>query len=1099
MSSAEKDAILVPVGTVTLLLADVEGSVRWWESDPVAAPEEFERYDQTVSAIVEAHSGVRPVEQGEGDSFLAAFARPSDAVSAAATLQRALRDLGLRVRMAVHSGETQVRDGQRYVGHAVHRAARIRDLAAGGQVLVSGAARALLADTIPQDLGLLDLGDHRLRDLARAERLFQLEGPDLERAFPPLLSLDAHPNNLPSKPTSFVGREHELDTLSALVGANRLVTVAGTGGCGKTRLAVQCAAMMSGEFESGPWFVDLAELDGDGSPLDALRHAIDGGTGPTAGDPFEAVLDFLRSQRSLVIFDNCEHLVAAVAEVATQLLHAEPELRIMATSREPLDIEGEVVWRLGPLAVPDEGASPDASIDVDSVALFVERARLARPTFELNEATGAAVIEICRRVDGLALAIELAASRVRVLSVQAIADGLANYFRMLAGSSRTAAPRHQTMLASLEWSHHLLSPAEQAVFRRLAVFPGPFDLAAVEDVVAITPVDREVVFETMCGLVDRSLVLSLVAEDSTVGTGRYRTLEPVREFARHQLVAAGEVEDLERRLVRYYRAWRTAPPSRSRTVAEIALEYPNLVAAMGNAAAAGSVDDVAALATSLDEYWHFTGQAGDARRWYDWLFEHKDLLDERRRARILALQTWVLTDERRHEEALERADEAIALAAADDDQRLHSIALAARSHATFCAGDRAGAVRFLEQAVDVNGRLPVAARAGQVAQLAYHYGQLGQPNRGLALLEENLGQWGDAVAPQTAVMIHTRQASLAMEAGDLRIAGRSAGLALGIARGMGSPTAMLDPLMVASAVHGAAGDWQNAEALLVEARTVATALGSKRVGQAEVMLARLALSRGNLGAAQMLRDPPYQVPVIESALAELAFLEGDVDDAARHVRAALAGEESSRGVPSAMTLCVAAATGIARGDLGGVEDDLHAALDRAVAGGAVHDALRVLLAIGWLAAATGEAGYAVRILSGTRRSLSERGYVITDFEDRETRRALEAAMTELGDRFEDLSAEGGRLTFEEVIEFAGRGRGRCGRPKVGWDSLTPVELRVAALVAEGLANPEIASQLLMSRATVKSHLSRIFTKLGISSRTELVRDMVARTSRTVEP
>ena len=1085
MSNADKDATLVPVGTVTLLLADIEGSVRWWENDPTGAPEEYARFDRTVTAVVEAHSGVRPLEQGEGDSFLAAFARPSDAVSAAAALQEALLAMGLRVRMAVHAGEAEVRDGQRYLGHTVHRAARIRDLAAGGQVLVSDAARALLADSLPEDLGLRDLGEHRLRDLARIERLYQLEGRGLEGDFPPLPSLDAHPNNLPSVATSFVGREHELETLDALVGANRLVTVAGLGGCGKTRLAIQCAARLSGEVESGPWFVDLSELAPDGSVVEALRHALGASRG-SAGDAFDAATAVLGPGRSLVVLDNCEHVVAAVAELATRLLRAVPGLRVLATSREPLDIDGEVLWRLGPLAVPEEDVTLEAAADVDSVALFVERARLARPTFELTEATLAAVVAICRRVEGLALAIELAASRVRVLAVQAIADGMADYFRMLAGSSRTASPRQQTMLASLEWSHHLLGPVEQAVFRRLAVFPGTFDLAAVEDVAALPPVDRVNVFDALCGLVDRSLLLALD------GAGRYRTLEPVREFARRQLDAAGELEALEARLVRYYRAWRTATPTRSRTVHEVASEYPNLVAALANAAATGAVDDVAALAASLDEYWQFTGNSADARRWYGWLFEHREGLDERRRARFLAMHIWVLTDELQNDEAVARAEEAISLALGDDDARVLSIALAARSHAALSSGDRVGAAHFLEQAVEVNGQLPTAARASQVAQLAYYYGTLGQAARGRALLDAHLAQWGDAVAPQTAVMVHTRQASLANEFGDLDGAKRSAELALGIARRMGSPTSILDPLQVASAVHAAAGEWEIGVSLLLEARAIASDLRSRRVDQSEVMLARIALSRGDLEGAQLFRHAPYHVPVIDSACAELAFLEGDVEGADRHVRCALEGERAGRGAPAAMTLCVAAAIGIAKGELRGLLDELHAALDRAIAGAATPDSLRLLRAIGWLEAATDTPCDAVRILVAARRGLHDRGYVATTFEEREDERALAAARDALADGFDACAEEGDRLSFDELVEFARRGRGKRGRPKSGWESLTPVEEQVAALVADGLANPEIADRLLMSRATVKSHLGHIFTKLGISSRTELVRDHVAR-------
>ncbi len=506
----------LPTGTVTFLLTDVEGSSRRWDSAAEAMAAAIARHYDLLGEAIAAHGGVRPVEQGEGDSVVGAFPRATDAVRAAIDAQRALQaeswpeGAELRVRMAIHTGEAQMRDSGNYFGQAIMRCARLRAIAHGGQVLVSEPTAALVAGQLAGEAVLTDLGVHRLKDLSRPERVWQLSAPGLAEDFPPLRSLDAFAHNLPVQLTPLFGREQLIGEVAQRLAEDRLVTLTGAGGVGKTRLALAVAGEVLDRFPGGVWLVELAGLANPEGVAAAVLAAL--GVQPSfSANLVDQIAAYLGSEASLVVLDNCEHLVAGCAQLVADVLVASPAVSVLATSREPLSVPGEVTWRVPSLGAPPVEAALAVPVltQYDAVRLFIDRARRARPSFAVTDTNAAAVAQICSRLDGIPLAIELAAARVRQFSVERIARDLDDRFRVLTGGARTLLPRHQTLAASIDWSHDRLEPAEAVVFRRLGVFAGLFPLEAAEAVVAgpgdLDPVG---VFDTVSRLADKNLVRS---------------------------------------------------------------------------------------------------------------------------------------------------------------------------------------------------------------------------------------------------------------------------------------------------------------------------------------------------------------------------------------------------------------------------------------------------------------------------------------------------------------------------------------------------------------------------------------------------------------
>jgi predicted ATPase/class 3 adenylate cyclase len=551
----------LPVGTLTFLMTDIEGSTRLWERDAAAMQPVLARHDSLVKTNVEKAGG-QLVEAGrEGDSALAVFGRARDAFACALRLQRALireawpEGVDLRVRLALHSGEAELRAGH-YHGLAVYRCARLLAAGHGGQVLVSQATAELGRDVLPRAASLRELGLHRLKDLSRPEPVFQLLHPELPGDFPALRTLDRNPTNLPVQLSSFVGRERELSDVQELLSRSRLVTLTGAGGSGKTRLALQAAAGLRDGYPEGSWFVDLAPLGGAELLPQTIARALAIREEP-ARLPMETVVDHLLAKRVLLVLDNCEHLVEAAALAAETLLVACPRLSLLATSREPLKTAGEQVYRVSPMRVPDPAPTLDLKelVRVDAVHLFSDRAAMVLPTFAVTAQNAATVSQLCRRLDGIPLALELAAARVGVMTPADIVARLDDRFRLLASGKRTSITRQQTLLAALDWSYYLLAEPERTVFRRLAIFSGGFDLEAAAAVCADDAVPGPNVLNLLSALVEKSL---LIAEESSLSRTRYRLLETLRMYARERMQEAEEEQAFRRGQLAGVRGWLAA-------------------------------------------------------------------------------------------------------------------------------------------------------------------------------------------------------------------------------------------------------------------------------------------------------------------------------------------------------------------------------------------------------------------------------------------------------------------------------------------------------------------------------------------------------------
>src|SRR6516225_390077 len=525
--SAEAD---LPAGTVTFLLTDIEGSTRLWESVPKAMEVALERHDRLVTEVIEGHGGVVVTSRGEGDSFFAVFASAVAAVEAAGDCQLRLNaeawpaGAALQVRMGLHTGEARVLGGD-YVDHApINRCARLKAAAHGGQVLVTKTTRNLVEGRLGGGFGLKRLGEFRLRDLAEPELIYQLTHADLPADFPPIRTLSERPGNLPLQVSSFIGRERELEQAAAALGQARVITLTGPGGVGKTRLALQAAARTVERFEGGAWLCELAPVR-DPAGVDDAVAAVFSVTARAGQDTRGALVEFLRAKQLLLVLDNCEHLLEAAAALAEVLQRSCNRLVILATSREAL-------------GVPGIGADLAAISDAEAVRLFAERAAAVKPGFAVTAANAAAVTAVVRRLDGIALAIELAAARVPAMTVAELARRLERSFAVLAAGPRGSVAHHQTLRATIDWSFQLLAAPEQALLARLAVFARGCTLEAAEEVCGREGIGPDTVFELLASLVAQSLV---VAEEKGPQT-RYRLLETIRQHIEDHRNESGEDE-----------------------------------------------------------------------------------------------------------------------------------------------------------------------------------------------------------------------------------------------------------------------------------------------------------------------------------------------------------------------------------------------------------------------------------------------------------------------------------------------------------------------------------------------------------------------------
>jgi predicted ATPase/class 3 adenylate cyclase len=616
--------------TVVFLFTDIEASTRRWEGDQDAMAVDLARHDELLQDAVDEAGG--RVFAHTGDGMCAVFSTSVRGLTAAITAQRAFVDekwrspVPLRVRMAIHAGAAE-RRGDNYLGPSLNRAARLLALASGGQVLCSQAVADLVRDDLPAGVTLVDLGEYELADLSRPEQVFQITHPELPSEFPALRSSGRRRHNLPTTLTSFIGRAGEIEEVRGLLSNSRLVTLSGVGGSGKTRLALEVAAGSLERFPDGVWVIELGPVRDQAlvpSTAASTLGVVTTGSGATPDAVTGRICEYLQSRKALLLLENCEHLVEAVAPLVHALLANCPGVTILTTSREILGLAGEVAWRVPALSLPDPStARAEELANSDAAALFCERAWAAQPGFVLNPANAAAVTQICHRLDGIPLALELAAARIRVLGAGDLARRLDQRFRVLTGGDRTAVPRHQTLQATMDWSYDLLPLDEKVALRRLAVFPGSFDLDAAESVVQgskdLTPPEGDVL-DLLSRLVDKSLV---TVESHGVET-RFRLLEIVREYAAGKLGEANEISAARRRHRDHFltigstqedridptRTWSTGDWIRRADA-----DHHSFRAALEWSLAEGEAEAAIGLAAALWRYWWWARPLEG----YDWL------------------------------------------------------------------------------------------------------------------------------------------------------------------------------------------------------------------------------------------------------------------------------------------------------------------------------------------------------------------------------------------------------------------------------------------------------------------------------------------------
>jgi len=882
-------------GVITFLFTDIEGSSLLWEQEPERMPQALALHDAQVRATIADHRG--RVVKMLGDGVHAVFDDPRDAIDAAIELLRAIADpaatngIAFRVRCGLHAGIEENRDND-FFGRAVNRAARIMAVAHGGQILVSQTIATLVGGRLPTEVTLRDLGLVRLRDLASPERVWQVLHPRLRPEFPVLRSLQATPNNLPQQLTSFIGREREQAEVAALVAGTPLLTLLGTGGIGKSRLSLQVAADVLDSFPDGVWLVELAALADPRLVPQAIASTL--GVKEEAGRPvMDALVKFVKDRRLLVILDNCEHLVQACAEAAKALLQAGPYMKILASSREPLHVQGESIYPLAPLATPDAYVSfKRVALEQFAAArLFIERAVAAQPAFQISDENAMAVAGICQRLDGIPLALELAAARVRALSVEQISARLSDRFRLLTGGDRTAMPRQQTLRALIDWSYDLLAEPERILLRRLAVFAGGFTLEAAESVGAGGGVLSRDVMSSLTNLVEKSLVV--LDSDG----GRYRMLETVRQYAQERLAESGEADQARTQHLGFYLAVaerarpELAGPEQGAWLARLDLERENLLSAH---AWCDRVDDGAALglqlAYLLRPYWIIRGLLGLGHR-----VSIEALARPGAQKRDVARCTGLLIVGQiecwmgRYAEALAHLEQALAIAREVGDKPMVAALLQPLGFAAHGNGNAGAARAYLTEALtlarDLGNKRELLAARNALAQFHRAEGELDAAEPHCEATLTLARELGDRESIAIGLL---NLAMVSIGRGASEGAGRMLLEVLDIVDEIGSQSAGQSALEVSAGLAAQRCEWEQAARLYGAAEAQAERTGLRRDPADDAFLAPLvAKARGALpesvyAAAEAAgRTLPYELALLEARAGLQTSGSGSVDPVRR--------------------------------------------------------------------------------------------------------------------------------------------------------------------------------------------------------------------------
>jgi predicted ATPase/class 3 adenylate cyclase len=700
----------LPTGPLTFLFTDVEGSTKLWERNPEAMSKALSHHDELIRNAVEANDGF--IFKTVGDAFYVAFSAAAEAVQAAIDAQKSLlseewEETGpLKVRIALHTGTAEERGGD-YFGPTLNRAARLLSAGHGGQVLLSLSTQELVGDQLPLGVELRDLGVRRLKDLFGPEHIFQLTAPDLPASFPPLKTLDVRLNNLPIQPTPLLGREREVAEIADLLrhADVRLLTLTGTGGTGKTRLALQSAAELIDDFEDGVFLVALAPISDSELVASTVAGALS--VSESAGRALkEDLREYLSTKELLLVLDNFEQVVDA-APLVGELLSGCPGLKVLATSRTLLRIYGEHEYAVSPLELPDPSHLPPIETlrQYEAIRLFTERARAAKADFSLTNENAPAIAEICARLDGLPLAIELAAARIKLLSPQAMCSRLSNPLKFLTGGARDLPERQRTLRGAIAWSHALLNEGEQVLFARLSVFSGGCALEAVEaicDAVGDFLVD---VLEGLSSLVDKSI---LRQEEGVEEEPRFVLLETIREYARERLELSGEAAEIRRLHAEYFLALAEQGESKLREPEEVAwlerldVEHDNMRAALSWTLQSEEAELGMRLARALWRFWWMRGHYGEGRRWLEEALT-KDGRAPAARAKALEAVGWLADDQGDIDRAVAAAEEGLRISArAKIESGVTLSFLRILGSAAYVRGDHDQAARLYEESLTLS-------------------------------------------------------------------------------------------------------------------------------------------------------------------------------------------------------------------------------------------------------------------------------------------------------------------------------------------------------------------------------------------------------------
>jgi predicted ATPase/class 3 adenylate cyclase/DNA-binding CsgD family transcriptional regulator len=1071
----------LPQGTVTFLFTDLEGSTQLWDQDPEAARLALAQHDGIIEALVTNHSGVVVRPRGEGDSRFAVFRSASSGVAAAYAIQKAFvaelwpTPTPLRVRIALHTGEASVREGD-YYGQAVNRCARLRSIAHGGQTLLSRVTADIVRGQLPDHVELLDLGMHRLKDLSAAEQVFQLAHPTLLSDFPPLRSLSTHLHNLPVQLSSFVGREREVGHITDLLESHRHVTLTGTGGVGKTRLAVRVAAELVGDYSDGVWLVDLAPLSDPGLVPQAAADVLGIREQPDRSLA-EKLTEHLRSKQLVLVLDNCEHVIEPCAELVEKLLRACPGIRILATSRERLAISGETVWRVPSLETPRTAEPSYEEIAAcEAIRLFADRAQAIDARFQLTPSNAAAVTEICERLDGIPLALELAAAWVHVLSPTQLATRLSDCLRLLAPSRRTGPSRQQTLSATIQWSYDLLSLLERRLLARLSVFAGRFSLEAVEGVCSGDGISVSEVFRLLNRLVDQSLVVAEPAQGDSV---RHRLLETIRQYARERLNDECDGRAIFVRHAGFYLAFAEQAdaelrgPHQRDWLERIDSEHDNMRAALRWFGSTEQSENRLRLAIALTRFWRTRGYLTEGRGWLSAALSRCRNAAPDKRAHALNCLGNLATEQADWDTAESYRSESLRLFRELDDKVGIATVLNGLAFITRHRGDRIRAKLMYEEMLSIARQLDSTGLIAQgLTNMAQVDIELGEISRASKESEESIALHRQLGSREGLAYSLQRLARIAWHQGDYVALRARSEEALNIFRELGHKMGVAWILMYLGAGACETCDFPQARALLDESLALARELeADQRIAQTLEWLGAISFAEGDSSAAhnhlesglayaRHIGGPP-QIVHLTGRLAQVALAQRDarracalLDESFRLLAEVTDRTCFPRPLERAAEVIAALGQPLRAARLFGAADSLRQSLSAPLA---PVDKKHYSHAVATARAAAGRAAFEREWSAGALMTIDQ-----AVAHGRETLEGLESQSTHI------LKKPPIERDHPDVLA-----------------PLTTREREVAELLVHGSTNREIATSLCIAPSTVQRHVANILTKLGIRSRTEV--------------